>query len=97
MLRFAMGVMRKDKIRNKYIKGTVKVEQLGMKGGQAEVVWTCHEEKPGVHRKRGDGRSYQERGKEGNQKRKFPDVLKEDMGKVGAGKRTLKTRCFGDT
>ena len=31
MLRFAMGVTRKDKIRNKYIRGTVKVERLGMK------------------------------------------------------------------
>ena len=25
------------------------------KGGQAEVVWTCHEERPGVCRKKGDG------------------------------------------
>ena len=31
MLRFAMGVTRKDKIRNKHIKSTVKVERLGMK------------------------------------------------------------------
>ena len=31
MLRFAMGVTRKDKIRNKHIRDTVKVEQLGMK------------------------------------------------------------------
>ena len=30
MLKFAIGVTRKDKIRNKYIKGTVKVERLGM-------------------------------------------------------------------
>ena len=30
MLRFAMGVTRKDKIRNEYIMGTVKVERLGM-------------------------------------------------------------------
>ena len=43
MLRFAMGVKRKDKITNEYIRSTVKVERLGikMKGGQAEVVWTC--------------------------------------------------------
>ena len=40
MLRFAMGVTRKDKIRNEYIRSTVKVERLGMKIGeeQAEVV-----------------------------------------------------------
>ena len=31
MLRFAMGVSRKDKTRNEYIRGTVKVERLGMK------------------------------------------------------------------
>ena len=31
MLRFAMGVTRKDKIRNEYIRGTVKAEWLGMK------------------------------------------------------------------
>ena len=37
MLRFAMGVTRKDKIRNKYeyIRGTVKVERLGMKMREA--------------------------------------------------------------
>ena len=31
MLRFTMGVTRKDKIRNEYIRSTVKVERLGMK------------------------------------------------------------------
>ena len=40
MLRFAMGVTRK--IRNDYIRGTVKIERLGIKmREQAEVVWTC--------------------------------------------------------
>ena len=31
MLRFAIGVTRKDKIRNEYIRGTVMVEWLIMK------------------------------------------------------------------
>ena len=31
MLRFAIRMTRKDKIRNEYIRGTVKVERLGMK------------------------------------------------------------------
>ena len=30
LLRFAMGVTRKNKIRNEFIRGTVKVERLGM-------------------------------------------------------------------
>ena len=39
MLRFAMGVTRKDKIRNEYIRSTVKIERLGIKmRGQAEVI-----------------------------------------------------------
>ena len=42
MLRCAMEVTRKDKIRNNYIRSTVKNEN---EGGQNEVVWTCHETK----------------------------------------------------
>ena len=42
MLRFAIGVMRKDKIRNEYIRGTVKVEQLGMKMREGRVRWYGH-------------------------------------------------------
>ena len=39
MLRFAMGVTRKDKIRNEYIRGTIKVEQLGMKMREGRLRW----------------------------------------------------------
>ena len=42
MLRFAMGVMRKDKIRNKYIRSTVKVERLGMKMREGRLKWYKH-------------------------------------------------------
>ena len=42
MLRFAMGVTKKDKIRNEQIMGTVKVEQLGMKMREGKLRWYGH-------------------------------------------------------
>ena len=42
MLRFAIGVTRKDKIRNEYIKGTFKVEQLEMKMREGRLRWYEH-------------------------------------------------------
>ena len=42
MLRFAMGVTRKDKTRNEYIKGTVKVERLGIKMRKGRLRWYGH-------------------------------------------------------
>ena len=42
MLRFGMGVTEKDKIRNKYIRSTVKVEQLGMKMREGRLRWYGH-------------------------------------------------------
>ena len=42
MLRFAMGVTRKDKIRNEYIRSTVKVERLGMKMKEGRLRWYGH-------------------------------------------------------
>ena len=39
MLRFAMGVTRKDKIRNEYIRSTVKIERLGMKMREGRLRW----------------------------------------------------------
>ena len=42
MLRFAMGVTRKDKIRNEYIRSTVKVERLGIKMREGRLRWFGH-------------------------------------------------------
>ena len=42
MLRFAVGVMRKDKIRNEYIRGTVKKERFGMKMRESRLRWYRH-------------------------------------------------------
>ena len=42
MLRFAMGVTRKDKIRNECIRGTIKVERLGIKMREDRLRWYGH-------------------------------------------------------
>ena len=42
MLRFAMEMTRKDKIRNEYIRSRVKVERLGMKMREGRLRWHGH-------------------------------------------------------
>ena len=42
MLRFAMGVTRKDKTRNEHIRSIVKVECLGMKMKEDRLRWYGH-------------------------------------------------------
>ena len=42
MLSFAMGVTKKDKIRNEYIRVTVKVERLGMNMREDRLRWYGH-------------------------------------------------------
>ena len=86
MLRFAMGVTRKNKIRNKYIRSTVKVEWLGMKMREGRLRWYGH-----VIRRNQEyvGRKMMVmelpgKRKRGRPKRRFLDVVKEGMGDVGA-------------
>ena len=94
MFRFAMGVTRKDKIRNEYIRSTVKVERLGMKMREGRLRWYRH-----VMRR------YQEyvgrkmmvmelpgKRKRGRPKRRFLDVVKEDMEEVGAKETDVEDR-----
>ena len=68
MSRFAMGVTRKDKIRNKFIRDTVKLEWLGMKMREGRLRWYGH-----VMRRDQDyvGRKMIERGNEGDQREEF--------------------------
>ena len=94
MLRFAMGVARKNKIRNEYIRGTVKVERLGMKMREGRLRWYGH-----IMRRDQEyvGRKVMKmelpgKRKRGRPKRRFLDVVKEDMGKVGAGEIDIKNR-----
>ena len=94
MLRLAMGVTRKDKIRNEYIRGTVKVERLGMKMREGRLRRYGH-----VMRRDQEfvGRKMMEiefpgKRRRGRPKRRFLDVVKEDMGKVGAKETDVEDR-----
>ena len=94
MLRFAMGVMRKDKIRNEHIRSTDKVERLGIKMKESRLKWYGH-----VMRRDQEyvGRKVMEmelpgKRKRGRPKRRFLDVVKEDMGEVGAKETDVEDR-----
>ena len=94
MLRFTMGVTRKDKIRNEHIRSTVKVERLGMKMREARLRWYGH-----VMRRDQEyvGRKMMEmelpgKRRRGRPKRRFLDVVKEDMKEVGVKEMDIEDR-----
>ena len=94
MLRFAMGVTRKDKIRNEYIKSTVKVEWSEMKMRKGRLRWYEHvmrRDQEYVGR-RMMAMELPGKRKRGRPKRRFLDVVKEDMGKVVVKETDIENR-----
>ena len=94
MLKFAMGVTRKDKIRNKYIRSTVKAERLRMKMRENRLRWCWHvikRDQEYVGRKMMEMELSGKR-KRGRLKKRFLDVVKEDMGEVGAKETDVKDK-----
>ena len=94
MLRFAMGVTRKDKIRNEHIRSTVKIERLGMKMREGRLRWYGHvmkRDQEYVGRKMMEMELPGKR-KRGRPKRRFLDVVKEDIGEVGAKETDVEDR-----
>ena len=94
MLRFTMGVTRKDKIRNENIRSTVKVERLRMKMREGRLRWYGH-----VKRRDQEyvGRKMMEmelpgKRRRGRPKRRFLDVVKEDMKEVGVKEMDIEDR-----
>ena len=84
MLRFSLGVTIMDKIRNEYIRGTAQVGRFGEKTREARLRWYGH-----VLRKDDGyiGRNMLRmelpgKRKRGRPKRRFIDVVKEDMAEV---------------
>ena len=95
MLRFAMGVTRKDKIRNEYIRDTVKVEWLGMKMREGKLRWYGHvmrRDQEFVRRRMMEIELLEKR-KRRRPKKRFLDVVKEGIEKLVRGRRTLETGC----
>ena len=84
MLRFSLGVTRMDKIRNEYIRGTAQVGKFGQKTREARLGWYGH------LRRKDDGyigrrmlmMELPGKRKRGRPKRRFMDVVKEDMAEV---------------
>ena len=92
LLRFAMGVMRKDKIKNEYIRGAAKVEQLGMKMREGKLRRYGHvmrRDRQYVGKKMMEMELPTKR-KRGRLKRRFPDVVKEDIREVGVREKDIK-------
>ena len=86
MLRFAIGVTRKDKIRNEYIRDTVKVERSGIKMREGRLRWYGHvirRDKVYVGRKMMEMELPGKRKRE-RPKRRFLNLVKEDMREVVA-------------
>ena len=105
MLRFALGVTRLDRIKNEFIRGTAHVGKFREKVREARLRWFGHVlrrdrgyigqrmlrmELPGKRRR-------------GRPKRRFRDVVQEDMKAVGAREEDARDRarwrglfCCGD-
>ena len=92
VFRFAMGVTRKNKIRNEYIRGTVKVKRFGMKMMEGRLRWYGHvlRRDQKYVGKRVMKMELPRKKKRGRPKRRFLDVVKEDMGNVGAREKDIK-------
>ena len=89
-----MGVTREDKIRNEYIRGTAKVEQLGMKMREGMLRCYAHvmmRDQEYVVRRVVEIELSGKR-KKGRPKRIFLDDDDLDMGEVGARETDVENR-----
>ena len=82
MLRFAMGVTRLDKIRNEYIRGTAHIDRFGCKLRESRLRWFGHvqrRDEKKTMRMELSGRRWR-----GRPKRRYMDMVKEDLRVIGA-------------
>ena len=88
MVRWALGVTRKNKIRNKYERRTAKIAKLGDKLWNTRLRWYGHVKRreEGYVRKRMMEMAVPGRRKKGKQRRRSMDLAREDLKSVGAKK-----------
>ena len=94
MLRFSLGVTRMDKIRNKFVRGSAHVARFGNKVREARLRWFGH-----VQRREEDniGRRMlmmepPGRRRRGRPKRRYMDVIREDMRVAGVREEDAEDR-----
>ena len=95
---FAVGVTRKDKIRNECITSTVKVGRLGIGMREGRLKWYKHvmrRDQEYIGRKMIEMELPGKR-KRGRPKRRFLNLVKEDMGEVGANETDVEDRMVGE-
>ena len=86
MVRWALGVTRKEKIRNEYVRGTAKIAKLGDKLWNARLRWYGHVKRREecYVRKRMMEVTVPGRRKRGRPRKRWMDLAREDMESVGA-------------
>ena len=96
MVRWALRITKKEKIRKEYVKGIAKIAKLGAKIGNARLRWYKH-----VKTRKEDyvGRWMMEmavpgRRKRGRPRRRWIDLVREDMERVGAEIDQMKWRIL---
>ena len=86
MVRWALGVTRKDNIKNEYVRGTAKIAKLGDKLRSARLHWcgNIKRRKEGYVGKRMTEMAIPGKRKRGRPKRRWINLVKEVMEMVGA-------------
>ena len=84
---WALGVTRKNKIRNEYVRGTAKIAKLGDKLRNARLRWYGHvkRKEEDYMRKRMMEVAVPGRRKRGRPRRSRMDLVREAIERVGAG------------
>ena len=86
MVKWALGVTRKDTIKNEFVRGTAKIAKLGNKLRNARLRWysLVKRSEEGYVEKTMMEMAVPGRRKRGRPRRRWMDLAKEDLKRVGA-------------